>query len=83
MRAFPNYSVSAELLGIALAKDEAGDVQNHNSGGETLYLAPGARARFSEHVALSVSPAIPIHQDLNGDQVETKAKLTLNLSFSF
>ncbi len=80
---YPNYSVSAELLGVSLAKDDEDGEKNDNSGGDTLYLAPGARVRFNEHIALSLAPAFPIHQDLNGDQVETRTKATLDLSVSF
>jgi hypothetical protein len=83
VQAFPNYSLSGELLGTWLGKDEEGGAENDNSGGETVYLAPGVRARFTEGLALTLAPALPIHQDLNGDQVEAdlKAGLTLTLTF--
>src|SRR6185295_1036373 len=75
VRAFPNWSFSGELLGVWLDKDEESGVANESSGGEFLYLAPGARCRFDPHIALSIAPAVPIYQDLNGAQVETDAKL--------
>lgn len=79
----PNYSVSAELLGNWIGKDEDAGVDNDNSGGTALYLSAGFRARFDDHTSLSVAPAIPIAQDTNGDQVEARAKLAVVLSFSF
>lgn len=82
VRAFPNWSVSGELLGVWVGKDEDAGAANESSGGETVYFAPGVRARFNPHVALSLAPAVPIHQDLNGSQVETDAKLSFTLSMS-
>jgi hypothetical protein len=83
VRSFPNVSVSLELLGVWLDKDEDGGVANENSGGETLYVAPGARVRFDEHIAFAIAPAFPLAQDLNGDQVETEWKASAVLSATF
>jgi len=83
VRAFPNYSVSAELLDVWIGKDDDAGLKNDNSGGNTVYLAPGFRTRFDEHVALGVSAGFPVAQDLNGDQVKTVVKASAALSFSF
>ena len=83
VKQFPNYSVSTELLGNWLGKDDDAGVDNDSSGGTTTYLAVGLRARFDEHIALTVAPALPLTQDLNGDQVETRGKLSVALGFSF
>jgi len=40
------------------------------------------RERVNPHVSFSLAPALPIVQDLNGDQIEARAKLVFNLSFS-
>lgn len=82
VQAFPNWSVSGELLGTWLGKDEDGGAENENSGGTAVYFAAGIRSRISSHAALSLAPAVPIHQDPNGDQAETRGKLALTLSFS-
>jgi hypothetical protein len=82
VRAFPNYSVSGELLGNWLDKDQDHGVDNDASGGTSAYLAVGFRARFNDVVSLGVAPALPIAQDLNGDQVEAKGKLAVVLALS-
>jgi hypothetical protein len=82
VRAFPNWSVSGELLGTWLDEDEDDGVANENSGGEIVYFATGLRARFNPHVALTVAPALPVYQETNGAQVDTDAKLSLALSVS-
>ena len=66
-----------------IGKDDDAGTVNENSGGNTLYVAPGFRTRFNSNVALSVSAGIPIAQALNGDQVETTVKASAALSFSF
>jgi len=73
---------SATLPDIWLDKDEEEGVPSENSGGTTVYLALGTRNRFDEHVALSVAPAIPIYQDLEGEQVESDWRAAVTLSFS-
>lgn len=83
IKTFPNYSVFAETNVVWLGKDDEGDAMNPNSGGWTVYLTPGARVRFSENVALTVAPSLPVLQDLNGEQIESRFKLAVELSFSF
>jgi hypothetical protein len=82
--AFPQWSVFAELNGVWVAKDNSLDEgSNPNTGGTTLFLTPGARVRFSQRLALTVAPSVPIAQDLNGDQDKTRFKLATTLSLSF
>jgi hypothetical protein len=83
IREYPNWSVSGELLGVWLGEDEDHGVRNGNSGGTTVYVSPGVRGRIDPHLAWSLAPAIPVYQDLDGDQPETRAKLTFTLSFAF
>jgi hypothetical protein len=83
IKKFPNYSVSAELLDVFIGKDDDHGDLNPNSGGNTLYISPGFRTRFDEHTALSIAGAVPIAQDLNGDQIETRYKAAITLSFGF
>lgn len=82
VRAPNNLSVFAELSGTWLDRDEDDGDENENSGGEVLYLALGARDRFDEHLSLSIAPAVPIHQDLDGEQVEADWRIAATLSFS-
>ncbi len=79
----PNsWSVFGELNGIWLDEDVARGVSNENSGGEVLYLTLGVRNRFNAHTALSLAPALPIFQDVNGAQVETDWRVGLALTFT-
>jgi hypothetical protein len=80
---FPQWSVFAEANGVWVQKDHPEEGSNPNTGGTTIYLTPGTRVRFSQHVALTVAPSIPVYQDLNGDQDETQFKAAATLSFSF
>ncbi len=83
IQAYPNWSVSGELLGVWIGKDEDTGEKNPNSGGTTVYAAPGARCRFDPHLSLGLAPAFPVYQNLDGDQPETRAKLAFTLSWSF
>jgi hypothetical protein len=80
---FAQWSVFAEVNGVWVQKDEPEEGPNPNTGGVTVFLTPGARVRFTEHMALTVAPSIPVYQDLNGDQDKTRFKFAATLSFSF
>ena len=47
-----------------------------------MYLSLGLRERFDEHLAFSVAPAVPILQDVNGEQVETDWRLGVVVSWT-
>lgn len=81
--AFPQWSVFGELGAVLSGKDRAGDEHNENSGGSTVFLTPGVRLRITPQVALTLAPSIPIWQDLNGDQDDTRFKVAATLSWSF
>ena len=82
--AFPQWSVFAEVNGVWVQKDHAsGEGANPNTGGTTLFLTPGARVRFTPHVALTLAPSVPVVQDLNGDQDKTRLKVAATVSVSF
>jgi hypothetical protein len=80
---FPNWSVSAEALLVWLERDREDGVRNDSSGGTTLFLSPGVRARMSRRAALTFAQAFPVVQNLNGDQPKVRFKATLGLSYAF
>jgi hypothetical protein len=80
---FPQWSVFGELNSVWVEKDHPEEGPNPNTGGFTVFLTPGARVRFTPHVALTLAPSIPVYQDLNGDQDKTQFKAAATLSFSF
>ncbi|CAG1003197.1 hypothetical protein PHYC_03048 [Phycisphaerales bacterium] len=80
---FPNISIFGEATLVWLGEDAHEGEENENSGGTTVYLGVGARVRICRTVALTVSPCIPVMQDLNGDQIETRFKVAVGLSFTF
>jgi hypothetical protein len=82
VRAAHNWSVFGELNGIWLGKDEEEGEANKNSGGETLYLSVGLRERINEHLSWTLAPALPILQDVNGEQVEADWRIGLGLTLS-
>jgi hypothetical protein len=82
IRAFPNFSVFGEALYVHLEKDSDDGEHNPNSGGDTIYASLGGRVRFNERLGLTVAPAVPVYQHLNGDQIETSWKLAATLSYS-
>lgn len=71
IQSFPQVSLFAEVRNLWLGKDEKSEGKNPNTGGNTLYLTPGARLRFNESVGFTLAPSIPVVQDLNGDQIES------------
>jgi hypothetical protein len=83
VKAYPNWSVSGELLGTWIGKDQDAGESNDASGGATVYVAPGARVRLSSAAAISLSVALPVAQDLNGEQPEVQAKGAFALGLSF
>jgi outer membrane putative beta-barrel porin/alpha-amylase len=83
IKTFPQASVFGEIFDVYLLKDEDHGEQDPNSGSNTVYLSPGVRIRFSENVALTVAPAVPVIQHLNGEQGRVNFKLAVTLSYSF
>ena len=72
VRDYPQVSVFGEVTNVYIGKDESDEEGNNpNSGGNTLFLTPGVRLRFTEQVSFSLAPSIPVLQDLNGNQLET------------
>ena len=83
VKTFPQLSLFTELSHQYLGKDEDEEGRNPNSGGNTLFIVPGARVTFTENAGLILAPAIPIAQNLSGDQIDTDFKLMSQLFVRF
>lgn len=81
-RARSTWTVFGELAGTWLEEDVERGVENDASGGTTVFLVGGLRWRLNERFSLSLAPAVPILQDLNGEQVEADARVALALGFT-
>jgi hypothetical protein len=77
-----NWSVFGELTAVWLGEDEADGETNENSGGTVVFLSAGLRNRVNRHLAISLAPAVPILQDVNGEQVEVDARLAFALTIT-
>ncbi len=53
-----------------------------NSGGNALFLSPGMRVAFGNKFSTYLSVGIPVLQDMNGIQDDTKYKALAGVSFS-
>ncbi len=79
----PRIEAFIEALAVSLGRDKEETAKNPNSGGTTLYVGPGIRARLSEAFEVVVSPAWPVMQNLSGAQVEADFKARAALTWYF
>jgi hypothetical protein len=80
---YPQFSAFGELNVRHLSRSEEEGDRDPNTGGTVLFLSPGVRASFTRNVAFTVSPQIPLLQDLNGEQLKTLIKVNAGLTVSF
>lgn len=83
IKKYPNCSVAGELNLRHLLKDEIRSDREKNSGGTTLFFAPGIRAGITRRLSASLSMPFPVWQDLNGKQQETDFKIILGIGYTF
>lgn len=83
VKSFPQVSIFTELTHQYIGKDKDEEGRNPNSGGNSLFIVPGARVSFSQSAGLVVAPAIPLTQNLNGAQIDTNFKLLTQLYVRF
>jgi Putative MetA-pathway of phenol degradation len=78
----PSLDLVLELNGEWHAKQVENGIKDPNSGGNTLFLAPGLR--FSkDNWSSFVSVGIPIINDQNGIQAEPEVRVVTGLSVTF
>jgi outer membrane putative beta-barrel porin/alpha-amylase len=81
--ASPRVDCIAEISGATLWKDDELAGLDDNTGGNVIFATPQVRYRIADNVALWVAPAIPLFQDLNGDQADVRLRVGAGLSVSF
>jgi len=80
---YPQFSVFGEANVRHLFKSKDDGASDPNTGGTVLFLSPGVRASITRNVAFTVAPQIPVMQELNGEQLETKIKVNAALTITF
>lgn len=83
IRTFPQYAAFMELNYRSNGKVEVQGEHDDNSGGSALFLSPGLRFGFSPRASFSLAAQLPVRQNPNGAQIETKFKAVASLSLSF
>jgi hypothetical protein len=78
----PSLDLVLELNGEWHAKQVENGVKDPNSGGNTLFLAPGLRLS-KDNWSSFVSVGVPIINDQNGIQAEPEVRVVTGLSVTF
>lgn len=76
------WDLILEANGEWKGKQKISGEKDPNSGGNTLFLSPGIRVVFGKNLSSYLSVGIPVLQDMNGIQDDTKYKALFGLSFS-
>ncbi|MGE5892434.1 MAG: transporter [bacterium] len=76
-------AVILEANGIYRQKEEIDGVKDVNSGGNTIFLAPGFRFSLDNRFSAYASLGFPIVEDLNGDQNETNYRTVFGINVVF
>ena len=63
--------------------DEIDGVKAFASGGNWLYVVPGALVRLSENADFQVAVEIPVWRNLRTQALDTQARVTLGLGYRF
>ncbi len=72
-----------ELNGELRGKNESHHHKEDHSGGNLVYLTPGARLTISEKFSLYASIGIPVIDDSNGIQADVDYRTNIGLGVSF
>jgi hypothetical protein len=78
----PIWRWMVELNGQWHEKMELSGATDPNSGGMQLFLAPGVRVSWSQHLNWFLSVGVPLVQNLDGVQSETSFRASTGIGFS-
>ncbi len=77
------WDMVLELNGVWKEMVEFGDGKDEDTGGNSVFFAPGVRATTTDHVSLYASVGVPVYQNLHGDEHQTDARMVAGLSWAF
>lgn len=75
------WDLILEINGEWKEKQRIRGEKDPNSGGNVIFLAPGMRVVFGKKFSAYFSVGIPLSQDMNGIQDDTKYKALLGIGF--
>jgi hypothetical protein len=75
-----SFDFVLEANGEWRQKQSVSGIRDPNSGGTIMMLSPGVRVNFYDRYSAFFSAGIPVHQDLNGTQHETRHRLVVGIS---
>lgn len=79
----PALDLVLELNGEWRGKEETSGAKNPHSGGNTIYVSPGARYTHPAGFSSWVSLGVPIAQNLNGKQSDASLRLMAGVAQAF
>ena len=80
----PNLSFILELNNEWALKDHSREEDRvFDSGGTTIFIAPGVNLRLTKKISIFWSMPVPIYQNLGGEHEERKFEMITGSSFSF
>jgi hypothetical protein len=75
-----SFDFILEAIGELRQKQTISGIRDPNSGGTTVLLTPGVRANIYDRFSFFISAGIPVIQELNGTQHETRHRMILGFS---
>ena len=78
-----NWDLILELNGEWREKVDIDGVTDDDTGGHTLFVAPGIRYGAAQNWAAALSVGVPIINNLNGTQSEPEWRVVANIGYAF
>lgn len=80
---YPQVHVLAEVSYRHIDASKKDGHREPGTGGQALFLSPGARVSFSPEISWTVGAQLPVMQNLNEVQVETCSRISTSLNITF
>lgn len=79
----PNLNLLSEVISQFADKDKQEGKTIRDSGGTTVFLAPGVSSRLTEQLKTTLSVPVPVYQALGGIHQELEFNVLLSVSYWF